>query len=517
MGVRQTMLWSARGVVIGLAAAALAVGAVRLISGHSPDVLLPVVLAVAGPVLGAAAGVVRWPGRLDAARAVDSYFALQDRVTTALEFRHQDDPLSRVQRWEAGRAIATLPLSLSARERPGKREAWAGCVAAVALLGAVALPSPRQPARAARPAGVTLSPAARQAALARLADISRAFQRDLTPAQRQSPAAQRARLLLARLREEILHAPTQATALLAISQTQQQLQRVGASVRPVSPQSSGQLADQLRNSMTPSERRQSQLGPNGTQAAAAHMLQRMAAGSMRADERQRSRLANDLARASNHLSDSNLRQALRNAASALARNDRRTASKALHSAARRLRKGGGQRRTRGSIMRAREKLDGIKDGMSGLRQHPPGLSKHNPLSNQGDQNTNARRNLTGLGQQTGVGRTSSGRQAGSSPKPNQRRGDVGTNTNVGGQNRGRRNNGHGRPDHYATVYIPGSARRGPLLPANGSSANPAQVPVVSYQRVIGRYQRSARSALDRMPLPPDVRGYVQRYFARLSH
>jgi len=76
---------------------------------------------------------------------------------------------------------------------------------------------------------------------------------------------------------------------------------------------------------------------------------------------------------------------------------------------------------------------------------------------------------------------------------------------------------HGRGNRNAEVYVPGLVlKAGRLLPYELRGV-PKRVPAVPFQRVIARYQRSARASLDRSPLPPSLQEYVRRYFTALSH
>jgi hypothetical protein len=516
IGSRRLALWTVLGLAAGLGASAAVVALQRAAPPHSAHLIPALLLPLLGAASFALLSLLAWPSRAEAARVLDSRFGLRDRVTTALEFSVRNDVVARAQRRETAAAVVALPLRSCHAGRPGRREAAICLLCGLALASALAIPGWWR-AQAAVPAvGSTFSARERQAALARLAVISRAFEQGLPPAQRESAPARRADRLLERLRSQIEHAPSQLAALRAVSQTQAQLQQVQQSLHPVSAQAPAALSRAMQSSMTAQEKRQSQQGPAGEQSAAESMLQRLASTVPHMAPSKTSQLTHNLQRASNHLSDASLRQALRNAASALAHNDRKSAATELGRASNQLRKSPAQRRTAAGVQHTRKRLDSVKSAAAGLRRRLVSI-QHNSLTNQDDRNTNARRNLTGQQQQSGVGKNTGGRQAGSSPKPGSRVSDSGKNTNVGGNNQGRRGPHNSNTRHFATVYVPGLLHRGQSRGRSRSLTNPGRVPVVSYRAVIARYSHTARAALDRMALPPDVRGYVQRYFERLSH
>jgi tetratricopeptide (TPR) repeat protein len=152
---RQRGLLVLRGAAIGLLAgalAALALGAWRWASPASVPLAWPLAFLVAGPVAGAAIGLLRGRGWSRAAAAVDACYALKDRAVTAVDFVRRADAgtlhalqLDDAERYLAKvdprkvvpiRVPATLPLAL---------------VAAVAALALLAWPRPDLHASPVRP------------------------------------------------------------------------------------------------------------------------------------------------------------------------------------------------------------------------------------------------------------------------------------------------------------------------------------------------------------------------------
>ncbi|HEY8686316.1 MAG TPA: hypothetical protein VIO57_11980, partial [Chloroflexota bacterium] len=86
LGLAQVRVWAVRGLGIGAAAALILLGTAH--AGALPWEPWPLGLAamVLGTLVGSAFGARRWPDSHTAARAADRHFALQDRLTTALEY-----------------------------------------------------------------------------------------------------------------------------------------------------------------------------------------------------------------------------------------------------------------------------------------------------------------------------------------------------------------------------------------------------------------------------------------------
>jgi hypothetical protein len=92
---RQRTMLVVRWAVMGMLAGSLACLATALVGwlarGYGSTAWSLVLLA-AGPLLGAAIGVLHWRGWQKAAAAVDAHYDLKDRALTAIDFAHLDQP-----------------------------------------------------------------------------------------------------------------------------------------------------------------------------------------------------------------------------------------------------------------------------------------------------------------------------------------------------------------------------------------------------------------------------------------
>jgi hypothetical protein len=92
---RQQMMFTLRATVAGVAvgaAAALALGAVRLLFALDVSWAVWGAVVAAGPVVGLLVGLILWRGWHDAAAAVDTHYGLKDRAVTALAFAGLPSP-----------------------------------------------------------------------------------------------------------------------------------------------------------------------------------------------------------------------------------------------------------------------------------------------------------------------------------------------------------------------------------------------------------------------------------------
>lgn len=518
--LRQVVRWAWAGAGLGAA-----LGAVVLLGSHvrwidgAPTIAFFLLLLT--PICAAALSAARRPRLIEAARRADRHFGLDDRLTTALEFRAEHEPLVVLQRVETGRLVRDLPLAESAPAVATRRRVALTLSALVLFAAAMAAPFPSaSPARAQPPAAL-LSPRARQAALAQLNTVSREITRGTSGSARHAAAVRRARAAIAHLRAQLRRAPDRATALRAISQTQQVLERTGSAIRPVNSASTRQVGRSLRQFMSPAEQRSINNGSHSNRATS-QLLRRLADTAPQSPLSDRTRLARSLADAANRIPDARLRQTLRRAASALSNNDQRRAEQSLRKAASAISKSAANRQIKNNLSQSRKRLDSVKRAVSGLRSKAPPQSRHSNSSATDARvgrptrltASNARRKAGDTGQGAGRGAPQAGSGSGRSTNGADLRGQQG---NVGGHSKKTRDASTTQaPGRYDTVFVPGKVSKGRYLSQNGPSGSPQHARAVSYRRVIARYSRTARAALERSDLPPSLRQYVRRYFTRLE-
>lgn len=508
LGMKRSVLWVIRGLGCGAAAGAMIL-VVRHFFIFGAGAELAFSALVVGVLAACVAAVVRWPSILEAARTADRVFTLKDRLTTALEFQDSYDPLAVLQRRDVKKRISGLPLAEGARFQLRRRDAFL-VAGAVLLFGCGLLLPAAQPATVqAQPNTVNLR-ALRQTALRHLQAVRRSFSTSLEPKQRSSAAAKQTLATFSNLANQLKQAKTQAQALRVISAAQTKLAQVSSHLGPISQTAARQFDRAVHRAMTRQERAEASKGGTHLDRAASRFLNRVANTTSSQSAGQRQQTARTLQRASGAVSDTRLKSDLSKAASALGHNDLKTASQALRHAEKLFRNTPSARSMQRSISHARKSLDSVKNDVNGLHKKAPrpGLSAaQNPPPNHFFSHPPA-----DGGKKQGISQVSASQRG---------KGPSSAGTGPGGDAKGAPGVGVGRTGSGAAgpkalVYVPGLAGKGQhILPVDLQS-KPRPGSVVPYQRVIAQYSRSARSSLERSPLPPSLRGYVRQYFTVLS-
>lgn len=555
----------ARGALLGFAAGA-AIGAGILVVAHLRAfgfaVPAAIIAAAFGVLAGAAFGVARWPRALEAARAADLHFGLDDRLTTALELREAETPVAFLQSRDVERRIDGISLSRGHGPWVRRREGGMAALAALSFAGALALGPPGH-TRHVAPTTPASTSQTRHAAAKQVQKLASQLHLGLTPAQLQSPAMRKLDLALARLRHQLLQASLPRAALRAISATQQQLRQLAQGLHPVNSRAVAQLNSSLSrylNKAQTGNTSKSSATPSDLRTAQA--LSRLAQSLAHLTPTQRAALAQALARAANSTSNNALRQALRQAASALANGQPRAASAALQRIAQMLAQSSAAQAAQARAGTGASQLNSLKNQIAGTGAAPPsgptsaGQGQPNAATAgaQGKGNAQGLRAGSGLGRGTRPGQgqgIGQGRGRGQGRGVGQGRGNgtgrgarIGRGTGRGqgqGQGQGRGTGGragttgttgrgtagaHGaggigassrtRSGKTVTVFVPGKQGTGPTITRTGPNGAPESGALVPYQQVVGQYAQSAHQALDRAALPPSLQGYVRRYFSTLS-
>lgn len=532
LGLRRCAGWGVRGLLVG---GLLAVGVLG--AGHivrlTPVLPIAVALLATALVTGVAIGIARWPGDLDAARAVDRYFRLHDRVTTALELRESDAPLASIQRSDAAVHLQGLLLRRSARGQMRGRESVAAALIVVVAAALALAPMPSAPAHSQTASSDQLRVA--RAAQSQVPAIAATVNRGLSQSTRQNTAIHKLNRALSHLRLQLMHTHNRAAALRAISATQQQLRRIASSLHPINPAAVTQLNRALASHMSAAQQARSSAGGEQSTKAAASTLNQLASQIPGMSPSQQASLARSLATGASNVPDTSLRASLRQAASSLAYHDPQSAAAALHRAASAVSRSHVDATAQSRLGSAASSLDPVKQQVSGLTpraetQLPLGTgrsrsgkrstahAKHTP-GKSGNGSGKGRGNGSGSGTGTRSSRGSGSGQGSANPQSSGS-GNGGTGGTgghgIGGGRGGVANHGVGR--FGARVYIPPvRVGKGSNTVGNGPNGAPLPGSIVPYQQVLGRYQQTARAALDRSALPPSVQTYVRRYFTSISH
>lgn len=497
MAVRRLVRWTVAGTGVGAAVAAASLAGLRL---HGSGPITAVVVCLLFPAAAIVLSLVLRPTLADAARRADVHFDLQDRLTTALEYRSSNEPLIALQRAQTARATRDKPLASAAGAWLVRRELIGAVLAVLIALGLFVAPSPT--ASHASPAGAAEVARIRHLASTEIPALQKTLPRN------NATATRRARQVLAHLQAQLRRATTRAQALRALSVAQEKLAQIRAAVKPVDPASSAALARALR-SYVPEYR-----GP--AQMRAARALSTIARNLNHASSAQKGRMARDLQKAANATHDTKTRSLLRKAASAIGYGDKRRAQKALQRASRRLRNSNSQQKVRKGLDRTSQRLGSTKynftSGRLGKLQGEPFQSgrkskySHEPANGQAASgNSSSRRDsLSKLA-------------AGLNGKRNM--GESGQASDSGGYSRGKQADvaGHGQPRRFGEVYLKGKLTRGTYNVQVGPTGQVQRLNASGYKHVIADYASTAEDALNRTSLPPSLRTYVRRYFVVLSH
>jgi hypothetical protein len=319
--------------------------------------------------------------------------------------------------------------------------------------------------------------------------------------------------------------------------TQQQLNRIAATLRPVDPQSIKQLNLALRGfSRRPEPAGRSLLSSDPL--ASARALSRLATSLSALSPSQRSRLVHALGQAANRIRDQRLRSTLRQAASSLANSDPQVSSRALQRAATFLSNSPARRTARSRVRQASDQLQQLKNSIAGLQRRtaggPPsgqnGATGRRSGSGKGSRSASGRPPDTGqvAGRTSGVsgplvprrnngpqpevvdagGKSSAGRISGVTKRKGGQGGFV-TDPVTGSQT----NTNHAK---YVTVYVPGVRGHGAHTFQAGPSSQVRPGALIPYRQVFVQYEQTAHAALERSTLPPDLQSYVRQYFWALS-
>ncbi len=549
---RHALPWLVRGCAAGLLAAAVILLLARLTPWDGAAWWAPAaLLGLTG--VGAAVAWLTRPAPPVAIRSADRALRLHERLVTAWEYGDRQTPILRLQRADLAERVAGLDLKRRLPLHLARREAALPSAGVLALVLALALPTPHaraQPAvNPATHARITHAAArintARQTAasvppstLAALPKVARLRQ------------AQIARIL-ARLQHDLAATHTQAQALRTIAQAQTALNRLA------NPQAAAQhaalaalSAALLRAAAMQKLAAALQRGDPRSIAAA---MQKLAASLSRGSAAQRAALAKELQQAAHAASsDASLSSALQNAATSLAQDDTSGAQAALRAAGTQSAADAASTAQQSALDQATSSLDNARNDVSGLQDSSsPGSSGQGGQGQggqsgqsgkggqgqggQGQGQGNGQGSGTGSGQGDGQGQgggqgqgqgsgngdgTGQGQGQGQGSGAGHGAGGGSGGAGGGGRGGGRgTNGGSGRNGGTGSrVYVPApQGKNGPTSTTRGSQAAPAPGSVQPWRAVLPQYQRGANNAIANGSLPPDQRALVKRYFDGLSH
>ncbi|HLI76986.1 MAG TPA: hypothetical protein VKV02_08575 [Acidobacteriaceae bacterium] len=522
IGLRQVAFWAFR----GLAGGAIA-GVLLLLSAHVrawPATPAALAVLIAGVVIGSAIGCAQWPDLMGTARAVDRHVDLGERLTTALELRATDGVFADLQRADTMQRVSGLRL----RGGPKHDRRGIGIGVAVSLLAFVALldfqPAPTPQTQTVNQALQQRLHRATQILLPRL---SRTVQREL-PAGRRGATLRAVQRALLQLRRELRRARGTAQALREVSSTQGKIESLTGALPALTTSQLNRLARTLgvrsktRQSPPRTVRQQSQ--------AVQQRLHHLARQVSHLNATQTRTLGRTLQEAAQHTGGA-LQHTLRQASKALLRSRLRQAARWLNRAANTVHAAQSTRSQRSVLHQTTRRLSSLKNTISGLHGNP-GKANQNGRPATHSQSATSQSGRAQRGNTKGSARTSL-REAGPPVLQNRQRltrsnggGSGQSRAPAGTPNKGQRAGSAGTPGErdksgtfhgtYTRVFVPGQVRSGPHGSQVGLSNRAQPGKLVPYHRVVARYTRAARTALDRITLPPPVQSYVRQYFSTIA-
>jgi len=494
-----------------------------------PLIILSVVLAIVGALVAVLLPWVRHlrTSPLQWARRFDTEFALQERVSTALEINEgnltvKNDTVRTLQRSDASHSVegvdarARLPLRIS------RRDALVALGFALMLAVAIALPNPQQQILAQREElRKTIEQQIEQLDQAKQTIEQSALSADQKKLAMDALEEARRKLSDPNVTpEEAMAAINEAQSTLdalndqAAQQQAQDLQRAGESLSP----------DELTNALA------NALANQNFEQAAEQMrnLSNDSAGQPLSDE-QAQRVANQLDQMARSVqnSDPQLAQQLRDAAQQMREGNSQAAQQSLEQASQALEKSQQSSSVAQSLNEAQSQADAARRAIADQS------ARSNQNQSQSQQNQQ--------GQQQGQGQEAQGSQPGNASQAQSgAQGESAQGDQQGGQSSSSASSASGgqpqgnsqKSDDFgsdSSVYAPkrvGADGKQVVLPdsqgqiAPNPSGNPSTAPggnsSVPYEQVYSDYAKAADDAMQAGEVPAEMRDYVRDYFSSLD-
>ncbi|MGH2447553.1 MAG: hypothetical protein ACRDFS_02985 [Chloroflexota bacterium] len=540
---RSFGLWRLRGwIALGAGCGAIA-AIVPLVAQHfaawNGARTAALVLFATGILIGVAAGIVRWPSRDQTARNLDRELDLANAATTALEYRASVDVLAVRQRRDLSarlsRSSLHRPLGLGPRRDSFLASAVLSCAVLFILPGGTFLPSasPTSPLALERihhTAGVTIP--------ALLHQLKRG---PLSSQHAHQVKSLRADLL--NLQRRLRSSGTKAEALSAIATTQQRISELAQGNAGISTSQARALSRALHakpGAAAKKSKSRSQRSPTQRQAAlesAAQRLHQMSVAAKNLTGGQRRQLAEEFRQIQKAMPKTPMTKLFHRAARDLSLSKQNKLTKDLQALSRRLRRASRLQSASARLSNAEAQISAAGKGISDapnvpIRRSKPTNSaslkslgqasaKGSPLNSHpgssdmspSHESVAARRILQNERRR---GQTSSTRSSAESARKGAVHPGTSKNGKIGHGQQGGRDEGGPGSGKYTVIFVPGTAGQGRHTSQINLDGQPRQMHAVSYRRVVGRYARSARTAMQRYALPGPWKQFARRYFDSIA-
>ncbi len=490
-----------------------------------PLIILSVVLAIVGALVAMLFPWVRHlrTSPLHWARRFDTEFALQERVSTALEINEgnltvKNDTVQTLQRRDASRSVEGVDAKSRMPLRISRRDALVALGFALMLAVAIALPNPQQQILAQREElRKTIEQQIQQLDQAKQTIEQSALSADQKKLALDALEEARRKLSDPNVTpEEAMAAINEAQSTLdalndqAAQQQAQDLQRAGESLSP------DELTNALANALS-----------NQNFEQAAEQMRNLSSDStgQPLNDEQAQRVANQLDQMARSVqnSDPQLAQQLRNAAQQMREGNAQAAKDSLEQASQALEKSQQSSSIAQSLNEAQSQADAARRAIADQ------ASRSN--QNQGQQNQQGQQQgQQAQGSQPGDASQSQSGAQGESAQGDQQGGQSSSSASAasGGQPQGnsQKSDDFGSDD---SVYAPqrfGADGKQVVLPdsqgqiAPNPNGNPSTASggnsSVPYEQVYGDYARAADDAMQAGEVPAEMRDYVRDYFSSLD-
>jgi len=418
------------------------------------------------------------PSFMRSAHYIDSQLSLHDRVSTALEFRHNSTPISVMQRHDALRQLRKHAPAITISLWPGRARLLTFGITTIVIAVLILIPNPMN------------ALLQKQAALqARLNRQLAAINQTRLVIDNQAAISPQERALIDKILRDALarlqQSSSQEQAQQSLAQAQSELNQLRDPQASQKAQARANASSSLQNSSNANLSNTGKALASGDSKALNSSLQNLASQIANMTPAQRAQLAQQIERAANQgQNNPQLSSALHQLAKAVADgnpSEVSDATKTLESVAS---QDSANNASNDSINQASQSLQNVANALASSTDNSTGQS--------------ARQTQT----------PSQGQNPGQTIAPGHVQGISGQ----GGQNN--TNNNSGKNEQ---VFVPGQVGSGTSnISVDGSSGTVQSGNSVPYSQVIAQYSQMAHDAIQNSNIPPDMKNLIQDYFNSLE-
>jgi hypothetical protein len=470
--LKQALIWTGRGVIVGFILALLVLFIARLVPWASAQY---VAFGIGAASAALAFGAALWfrPSLARTTRLIDIMLSLHDRLSTAWEMRNEKAPLFGLQRRDALKQLGQYAPRTAISLRPSRSSLFiSGAVLALLVL-VILLPNPMT--------AVLQQQAAFHARVAKqIAAIEHV--RSVTLQQANMTTTERAQIdqILRDLQAKLQNAKNETQAQQAIAKAQAQLNRLRDPQASNKAQAQQAVSSALQSSHNANLSAIGQALAKNDSKGLADALKKLAAQVSKMTPTQRAQLAQQLEQAANQAQqDPNLSAALHQ----LARSAASGSSSDIADASNAVRQAAAQdAATQAQNNNIDQISQSLQQSANAFTSATDGTNSQNQGQGQGQQQTQ--------GQQPGQG----------------------SNSGLGNGNNTSNKTGKNEP-----ITVPGKIGSGTSTVSNdGSSGVVQNGSSVPYSQVIQQYSQMAHDAIDNSTISPTLKDLVHSYFNALE-